>query len=371
MQRFILILVLLFGNVYAQNLVPNSSFDAIYVKQKDRVSEMSMNYRVPEWNLSYISDFINLDNQWEDWVHSRMFYKGYYFKLKAAKGRSFMSLAILKTGDFRGYPSAKLIDPLEKDSFYKVSFQLAFLKESTFTTKSIEVLLTDSLIDFYKNERIPKADEKLVSPYIKQMISFSKSNNVWIKDTTWIKMQNIYEAKGGEQFITFGNFMSNENTIKNCLVKKSIGEIDTFCYFFIDDFKIEQIVIPSNFSDFDLKNIQKNQILVLKNVQFRNNESVLLPISKPELDKLANFLIKNNTITIEVSGHTDNIGSETDNQRLSEARAKAVYDYLVAKKISASRIIFKGCGSNRPVADNSTVKGREKNRRVEFKILAK
>jgi len=366
-KRNLLILLLLFGNVYAQNLIPNSSFDAIYLKQQN--DDACQNYRVPEWSLNYISDFINLDCEFCPWVHSRMFGQGFFFKLKAFTGKSFIGLALLKTGDFRGYPSAKLIEPLEKDKLYQIGFKLAFYKESNFTIKSIEVLLTDSLIDFYNNESIPRANENIVNHFPNQITSFYKSNNSWINDTAWIDMESTYKAKGGEQYVTMGNFKSNTNTIKKCFIIKSIGNIDTLSYFFIDDFRIEKLSPSSNFSDFNLNNLQKNQILVLKNVQFRNNESVLLPISKPELDKLANFLIKNNTITIEVSGHTDNIGIETDNQRLSEARAKAVYDYLVAKKINASRIIFKGCGSNRPVADNSTVKGREKNRRVEFKII--
>ena len=72
---------------------------------------------------------------------------------------------------------------------------------------------------------------------------------------------------------------------------------------------------------------------------------------------------------IEISGHTDNTGSAPINTKLSEARAKVVVDYLVQKGIDRSRMNFKGYGSLQPVAENTTVAGRAKNRRVEFKIL--
>ena len=72
---------------------------------------------------------------------------------------------------------------------------------------------------------------------------------------------------------------------------------------------------------------------------------------------------------IEISGHTDKTGSEPINFNLSEARSKAVMDYLIKKGIVPSLMSFKGIGSLQPIADNATPQGRAKNRRVEFKIL--
>jgi outer membrane protein OmpA-like peptidoglycan-associated protein len=73
-------------------------------------------------------------------------------------------------------------------------------------------------------------------------------------------------------------------------------------------------------------------------------------------------------VNYEIGGHTDNQGNSIANQRLSEARAKAVYNFLVKKGISASRLSFVGYGDTNPVADNGSAAGRSKNRRVQFSI---
>ena len=74
------------------------------------------------------------------------------------------------------------------------------------------------------------------------------------------------------------------------------------------------------------------------------------------------------SIKIEVSGHTDNVGNKKDNQLLSENRAQAVVNYLTAKGIKANRLSSKGFGDSKPVASNKTEEGRQQNRRVEFSI---
>jgi OOP family OmpA-OmpF porin len=74
-------------------------------------------------------------------------------------------------------------------------------------------------------------------------------------------------------------------------------------------------------------------------------------------------------LRIEISGHTDNVGDLQKNTELSEQRAGAVKDYMVGKGIDAARVHTRGAGPNEPVADNSTDKGRQANRRIEFKLL--
>ena len=83
----------------------------------------------------------------------------------------------------------------------------------------------------------------------------------------------------------------------------------------------------------------------------------------------AEILEKNPTMKVEIQGHTDNVGSEAFNQRLSENRANAVKEYLISKGISADRLKAVGYGQSNPIAPNDTEEGRAMNRRVGMKVL--
>ena len=119
----------------------------------------------------------------------------------------------------------------------------------------------------------------------------------------------------------------------------------------------------------ELQPIERNASVVLKNIFFETNRYELTPASLVELDKLVVLLAENPTISIEISGHTDNIGKAETNLLLSENRAKAVVDYLASKKIDAKRLAYKGFGLTNPIADNATEMGRALNRRTEMKIV--
>lgn len=117
--------------------------------------------------------------------------------------------------------------------------------------------------------------------------------------------------------------------------------------------------------------LEVGESVTLKNVFFQTGKSALLEVSIVELDKLVEMMQKNKTMRIELGGHTDNVGNEAANQKLSEQRAKAVYDYLVKQGVAADRLTYKGYGQTKPVADNSTAEGRRENRRTEFTIIEK
>ena len=118
-----------------------------------------------------------------------------------------------------------------------------------------------------------------------------------------------------------------------------------------------------------LKKILIGESIVLRNVFYDYNKSTVRSESEAELDRLKELLVENPTIKVEISGHTDNVGGDTYNQELSEARAKSVVDYLVQKGIPASRMIYVGYGKQVPMATNDTPEGRQENRRTEFKII--
>lgn len=118
----------------------------------------------------------------------------------------------------------------------------------------------------------------------------------------------------------------------------------------------------------ELQKISSGRKVILNNVFFNYDESILRPESKAELNTIVDFLKSFPSGIIEISGHTDSIGSNEYNQILSEERAKAVVNYLANKGISKKRFFFVGYGETEPIASNSTEGGRQLNRRTELKI---
>lgn len=109
--------------------------------------------------------------------------------------------------------------------------------------------------------------------------------------------------------------------------------------------------------------------LAMRAVQFDTGRSTLKSESFSVLNQIADIMRRYPDYNIAISGHTDNTGSATANQKLSERRAKACYEYLTTRGIVSDRMNFVGYGESRPISDNNSLRGRSLNRRVEFKLI--
>jgi outer membrane protein OmpA-like peptidoglycan-associated protein len=131
----------------------------------------------------------------------------------------------------------------------------------------------------------------------------------------------------------------------------------------------------------DLKKVEVGQTIVLRNIFFDLDKATLRDASRNELERLIKLLNENPTLRIEISGHTDTQGDAAYNQKLSEARAKAVVDYLIKAGIAAGRLEYKGYGESQPQIPEADIlkmktkaereEAHQQNRRTEFKILSK
>jgi outer membrane protein OmpA-like peptidoglycan-associated protein len=133
------------------------------------------------------------------------------------------------------------------------------------------------------------------------------------------------------------------------------------------------MITPKDYAPYEktiyLSPIKKGNTFILKNVFFAVNAYDLDSKSFAELDNLVDYLQKNPTLHLEISGHTDNTGNLQANKLLSENRAKSVVNYLISKGINANRLEFKGYGDTKPIADNATEEGKSQNRRTECKLI--
>ena len=116
--------------------------------------------------------------------------------------------------------------------------------------------------------------------------------------------------------------------------------------------------------------VKADRIDINEKIQFELDKAEILQASHGLLDEIVDVLKKNADIKkVDILGHTDSDGTDAYNQDLSDRRAKAVLQYLVSHGIEGKRLTARGLGEAKPIADNETADGKEKNRRVEFLIV--
>jgi outer membrane protein OmpA-like peptidoglycan-associated protein/tetratricopeptide (TPR) repeat protein len=141
--------------------------------------------------------------------------------------------------------------------------------------------------------------------------------------------------------------------------------------FYSDNFSLRTNPVDAVYNkDIPLQPLETGAAIILKNIFFDTKKFNLKPESVIELDKVAQLLNDNPKLKIEISGHTDNVGVAKDNLTLSNNRSKAVVSYLLIKKITAVRLIYKGFGATKPLADNKTETGKALNRRTELSVIS-
>lgn len=206
------------------------------------------------------------------------------------------------------------------------------------TTKSA---LVNVVVTNFKN--IPQKGEQILFESVK----------------TKLINKGITDAKG-----TFKIYLKGGDTYK--VLIKSVGEVDEYNTFEIPALGEGEFYTESTLTvQFELP-----PIFTLDNVQFETGKASLTNTSYKELNELIEYLKFKETVVIEIAGHTDDVGEDASNQKLSEARATTVCNYLISKGIAAKRVVAKGYGETQPISPNSTPEGRQQNRRTEVRILS-
>ena len=218
--------------------------------------------------------------------------------------------------------------------------------------------------DLYTFELYPEA-QPVATTYMKGRVFDEKSKQPLAADFRIIDLENENEVVSATADPVTGSFLISLPVNKNYALNVSM---DGYL------FHSENIELLSGTPDEPfLKNVGMKQLsvgesVVLKNVFFETNKYDLKDESRVELMKLHSFMQNNPAVSIEISGHTDNVGNDNDNQTLSENRAQAIYNFLIENGIEADRLSYKGYGETQPIDTNDTEKGRANNRRSEFKI---
>jgi outer membrane protein OmpA-like peptidoglycan-associated protein len=291
-------------------------------------------------------------------------------------GKKYAGSYFYARGNYREYIQGSFKSPLKKGAKYKVSLYISLAEKSYFAMKTITFLLTkNSFSTAIWTELSPKQlENQTTNSFSRNSINSEKA---FKEKENWVLISKVITAKGGESFITIGNFQKNSSTKKEIISK----EKNKISYYYIDMVSIELIgnrkTSENNrvqFSkDKEAKIIKLNEIELNKKYQFQNihfnfNSSSLSQAAKNEINILYDYLNSNKNTKIIILGHTDYLGNTYYNKILSEKRAKSVADYLIQSGINKKRIESFGYGSSQPLSNSRTDEIRKKNRRVEFKI---
>jgi len=264
----------------------------------------------------------------------------YYSTVKADSYGKSDIYKIVFLGEERDYNFSPALDPIawkanpRKNLFYRKPQKLS-IDTSVYLTGIISDTLYDEGIQA-KIEIIDNQKNKIVATHI------SDTNGHYLISLTERKQYGVEITAQGYLFFA-QNLDLNELTMRNDTIKKH----------------------------FVLNKVEIGKKVVLENIYFETNSATLKTSSYPELERVVRMMQDNPGIKLEISGHTDNIGSYLANKQLSENRAKSVVDYLVEQGIDKSRFTYKGYAFTDPIAPNDTPEGRQKNRRVEFEVLEK
>lgn len=300
-------------------------------------------------------------------------------------GNGFCGIYCSKT-DYREYLQTELREPLRAGEMYRVSFYVSLSEYSSGAVATIGALFTNErvgdtvrsvLMDKSVRELAPGISQTVASYYEPQVVN--DYDRVLDDTKAWMQISGVFTAKGGERFMTIGNFYPASQS--NVVDLDSLTYLLPGAYYYVDDVSVtclgckeesetdSDTVVASETPVAFTDSLKVGSTFVLHNIFFDYDKATLLQQSYNELHNLITILQSHPTMKIEICGHTDGHGSIDYNQRLSENRARAVVDYLVSHGIDLRRLSFKGYGKSRPIDTNTTEEGRANNRRVEFVIV--
>ncbi len=336
--------------IYEKNLVPNGSFENFKKKSS------SIKAAVP-WQQIASVDYYQTPIQ-----NDTSRFKG------ARTGDCYAGLRFQKK--YKEFLQVKLAEPLKRGAKYEFEMYVR--------------------LGFWSNALLKSVGAHFSKTGYQGINTLSKTNVIdsvckkggFYNNCDWIQITGVYIADGGEKYLTIGNFSENvrKDMIKENALKMGFKE----AYYFVDDVslkrmkpkedEIKTVIVGSSLDEKEdsvlevKKDIKVGDKVVLKDINFGNGHYYITPESYPELNKLVQYMLRHPGMEIRINGHSDNSGSPRKNQKLSEQRARTVFEYLISKGVQ-NKMYFKGFGDAQPIATNDTDVGKALNRRVEFEII--
>ncbi len=330
------------ANLFSQNLILNPGFEE---HDKSLVDTSSFRYEfshfgVKNWSVPNESFSWFVDSTSKNYENE----KGYE-EINPYAGNAFVGLCLYAPFNARFYLQGEFSKPLQAGKRYKFTIHVALGQYSTYNIDQFGV--------FFGQNKVLQPVKNEITWVTPQLIL--NVSNIFPRKLTWVEISGFYTATGNEKYFIIGNFRKTPDVNKNMDPKKPVNpktELGTF--YWVDDLSMKETTENEEIA------IGPGKIL-LKDIHFKSGDSTIVTDSYVALNEIVTALKKQPALKVDVYGHTDNTGSAAQNQKLSEARARAVAVYFISHGIDKSRITTKGYGSSKPISSDQS-----KNRRVEF-----
>ncbi len=304
---------------------------------------------------------------------------------EAHSGKCYAGIFCVSHGYYREYLQTSLLYPLEAGKEYVINMHVSLSDYSPLAIDRLGVCLLNAPVKYDHSEVI----RNLAPLYI------NLEDEVGIDVNDWHKISLLYKAKGGENTLLIGSFAIKRLWMTDNFPPQNVStpiykKMPRDAYYYFDDisvyeykrevedttvyenpyfrFMLEDEPVLSYITTDTVQRYSTGMVSAFKNLLFKTGEFIIKESSFSELNILAVQLKSDPKLYIEIYGHTDNVGDEKKNIELSNGRAKAVADYLIAKGVNPGNVFYKGYGSSMPIETNNTEEGRAQNRRVEFLI---
>lgn len=254
------------------------------------------------------------------------------------------------TRDYREFVGGTLNQPLEAGKQYRMNFSLALGEKCSHASKGIGI--------YFSRDRKSDPGSTAVPAYNPQIV-FERAGSSSVSGK-WQLFSAVFTASGGERFFVIGNFSSagNEKT------ERMPGEKEApWAYYLLDDVSLTPAENPLP-SAGKTTEIAPGRSFVASNIYFETDRATIKAEGYPPLYSILAEIKKYPGMKIEIIGYTDSLGTSAHNQKLSEARAKAVADFFTSNGIPAANLSWKGKGESLPLSENDLAR----NRRVEFRF---
>ena len=276
---------------------------------------------------------------------------------EASQGEAYAGMYLYAPNDYREYLQFKLDSVFEPGQTYKVKFDVSLSETSKYSIRDVSVLFSSKGFHLKTNKNLSFPRLSSMNNIEFGTVKLNSLGNLGDSDK-WVTLEGLFEARGYESHLTFGNFKSNKETKTVESNNKGI-QLHNYAYYYVDNVSVEHVPQPV---------YEMGKPYVLDHVIFEFDHFKLTERAKRSIKEVFKHLRKKPDVKLVINGHTDNIGPEAYNKYLSSRRARAVALYLIELGLSEKRISWEGHGDKKPLYNDFDDAARKANRRVEFVI---